>query len=90
MEWKKGDKREIQRNADAESSFEYVKEAMAIMTLLYHPSQDAELAFLTDCGNFAVAGMLKEIITFVQKPVKSSKLHFQTSSPSTSSKNVLK
>lgn len=46
---------------DAESSFEQVKEARANVTLLYHPSRDAELALIIDCSNFAVGGVLEEV-----------------------------
>ncbi|GBN91913.1 hypothetical protein AVEN_49895-1 [Araneus ventricosus] len=42
---------------------------MAKATLLHHSSVDAILAFLTDCSDFAMRGMLKEISSNGPKPL---------------------
>ncbi|GBN91184.1 hypothetical protein AVEN_147958-1 [Araneus ventricosus] len=46
---KNRDKREILWNIETEKSFQDIRDAMAKVTLLYHPSVDAKLAFVIDC-----------------------------------------
>lgn len=74
LNWaKKRDKTEIQwqwdRDADAEKSFEQIKEDAAKATLIYHPSENTKLALITDFSNFAMDGVLQKIYPDGRKPL---------------------
>lgn len=51
----------MQWDADTESIFEQVKEAMANATLLYHHTKDAEVAHITNSSKFSMGRVLQEV-----------------------------
>ncbi|GFX77566.1 hypothetical protein TNCV_4026161 [Trichonephila clavipes] len=54
-------KREIQWTAEAINAFNRCKNPLANFTLLAHPSQDADLALITDASDFDLGVSLNEI-----------------------------
>ncbi|GFY37595.1 transposon Ty3-I Gag-Pol polyprotein [Trichonephila inaurata madagascariensis] len=58
---KRNDKREVEWNAEAINAFNQCKNQLANVTLLAHPSQDADLALMTDASDFGLGASLNEI-----------------------------
>ncbi|GFX08377.1 hypothetical protein TNCV_3268661 [Trichonephila clavipes] len=58
---KKNDKRKTQWNAECINAFNKCKNQLANVTLLAHPSQDADLALMTDASVFGLGTSLNEI-----------------------------
>ncbi|GFY38963.1 hypothetical protein TNIN_121811 [Trichonephila inaurata madagascariensis] len=58
---KKNDKREVEWNVEAINAFNQCKNQLANVTLLAHPSQDADLALMTDASDFGLGASLNEI-----------------------------
>ncbi|GFY45311.1 transposon Ty3-I Gag-Pol polyprotein [Trichonephila inaurata madagascariensis] len=58
---KKNDKREIQWTKEAINAFKECKNQLDNVTLLALPSQDADLALMTDASDFGLGVSLNEI-----------------------------
>ena len=48
-------------NEDLQKSFEAIKEALAVATLLHHPRPNAPLALTTDASKYAIGGVLEQL-----------------------------
>ena len=61
----KGEKRpkpkNLNWNDDLQKSFEAIKEALAVATLLHHPRPNAPLAITSDASKFAVGAVLEQL-----------------------------
>ncbi|GFY60097.1 uncharacterized protein TNIN_268131 [Trichonephila inaurata madagascariensis] len=66
---KRNDKREVEWNAEAINAFNQCKNQLANVTLLAHPSQDADLALMTDASDFGLGASLNEITSHGFKPL---------------------
>lgn len=66
---KKNDKREIQWTPETINAFNQCKTQLANVTLLAHPSQDADLALMTDASDFGLGASLNEITSDGLKPL---------------------
>ncbi|GFY73529.1 transposon Tf2-11 polyprotein [Trichonephila inaurata madagascariensis] len=66
---KRNDKREVKWNAEAINAFNQCKNQLANVTLLAHPSQDADLALMTDASDFGLGASLNEITSHGFKPL---------------------
>ncbi|GFY61406.1 retrovirus-related Pol polyprotein from transposon opus [Trichonephila inaurata madagascariensis] len=66
---KKNYKREVEWNAEAINAFNQCKNQLANVTLLAHPSQDADLALMTDASDFGLGASLNEITSHGFKPL---------------------
>ncbi|GFX10819.1 retrovirus-related Pol polyprotein from transposon 17.6 [Trichonephila clavipes] len=69
MNFSKINKREIRWNAEAINAFNQYKNQLANVTLLAHPSQDADLALMTDAIDFGLGASLNEITNEGFKPL---------------------
>ncbi|GFW70268.1 transposon Ty3-I Gag-Pol polyprotein [Trichonephila clavipes] len=58
---KKNDKRDIQWTAESINAFNQCNNQLANVTLLAHPSQDADLALMTGASDFGLGASLNEI-----------------------------
>ncbi|GFU69902.1 transposon Ty3-G Gag-Pol polyprotein [Trichonephila clavipes] len=66
---KKNYRREIQWNAEAINTCKHCKNQLANVTLLTHPSQDVDLALMTDASDFGLGASLNEITSDGFKPL---------------------
>ncbi|GFY39347.1 hypothetical protein TNIN_376681 [Trichonephila inaurata madagascariensis] len=66
---KKNDKREVEWNVEAISAFNQCKNQLANVTLLAHPSQDADLTLMTDASDIGLGASLNEITSDGFKPL---------------------
>nr|VZI18698.1 unnamed protein product [Spirometra erinaceieuropaei] len=63
------DKKTLVMTEDAVKSFNDVKAALAIATLLAHPRADAPLTLMTDASNTAVGASLQQTVSGVLQPL---------------------
>ncbi|GFX88868.1 retrovirus-related Pol polyprotein from transposon 17.6 [Trichonephila clavipes] len=65
----KNDKREVQWITESINAFNQCKNQLANVTLLAYPSQDADLALMTDARDFSLGAFLNEITSDGFKPL---------------------
>ena len=66
---RKDDKRQISWNANAESSFEQVKQDLTNAAQLSHPPHDAKTRLVTDASNFGMGAFLEQWLDDSWKPL---------------------